>query len=92
MLLLEIVSRGWFAWTCAGLCLVIAACSVFREPLGIEALMLRLNIHALANQAHIIKTQERLIETQKKIIENLTQQLRMTGIIPWHDPLDDESF
>lgn len=85
MWVLEIVRSCWFAWACAGLCLVIAVCSVFREPLGLESLMIKLDTHALANQAHIIKTQERLIETQQKLIETLQNQLRIEGIMPWDD-------
>ncbi len=97
MWVLEIVHNYWFAWAGAGLSSLIAVCTVFRAPLGLEALMIRLNTQALATQAHIIKTQgrlietqQKLIETQQKLIETREKQLRMEGIMPRDDRDDDE--
>lgn len=90
MWVLEIVGSCWVAWSCAGLFAVIAVCSVFRAPLGLESLMIKLDTQALATQTHIIKTQERMIETQQKLIETMKRQLRMEGINPWEDLDDDE--
>lgn len=83
MFVLDIIHSVWCAWTCAGLSLTIAVCSVFRTPLGLEGWILRLDTQALAHQSNIIKIQERMIATQQNLIETLTRQLMLEGITPW---------
>lgn len=78
----------WLAWGSSGVLAIIAFALLFREPLGLNELLIRLDSQAIANQATVIKTQDKLIETQRKIIDRLTQQLRMEGLMPWDEPSD----
>ncbi len=88
MVVLEVVRSCWFAWTCAGLSSVIAACTVFRSPLGLDALIIRLDSQIIATNAQIIKSQERVIASQQKLINELKRRLMVEGILPWDD--DDD--
>lgn len=80
-----IISSCWFAWSCAAVFAVIALCSIFRSPLGLDALISRLDAQLIYENAKLIKIQERMIETQQKLIETRQKQLRLEGIIPWDD-------
>ena len=59
------------AWGCAALFAIIAICSFFRRPLGLEALMIKLDTRALGLQSVTIQSQGRLIATQSRLITTL---------------------
>ena len=53
---LEGIHNVWVAWGCVGLFAVIAVCSVFRLPLGLDALIIRLDSQLIATNSQIIKS------------------------------------
>lgn len=83
--MLDIIHSVWFVWECARLSLTIAACTVFRTPLSLDAWLRRLDSEAICQQARMIKTQERMIATPQKLIETLMRQLMLEGITSWND-------
>ena len=75
----------WVAWGAAGTFLVIALCSIFRTPLGIEGCMLWLMVKTVGLQEVVIRDQAALLENRERLIATLERQLMLEDIIPWND-------